>query len=324
MSSNEQILRGLNDLGFIEKRADADSTILTTGGALPTEVESEFLRIAQNATPLMEACRQVTMGAKQHKIPKLIFEDDVLRADPGEGTQLGSGDRAAPTATDVTLNSKVVMAEVKLTDELLEDNVEREGFRTTILTLLAQRVGINVEKMALLSDTTIVDATLVANGFAQQNGWLKLITSNVVNFSSADLTRAKLNAMLTSIALKFRQRPGYVYALEEYAGETWRGIIGDRATALGDSAVTGEALPVCNGKKVIQVPNMPVTAGTPNVSSALLTDPKNLVIGWQRGIRMEYDRRPRERATYLVCTMRLAFAVEHEPAACKGTNVKAR
>lgn len=322
MANTVDILRGFNAL--VGKRANADTGILSSGGAMPVEVEKEFLRIAQNATPLLTTCRMVTMGAPTKKIPKLIFEDDVLRADPGEGVALASGVLAVPTASEVSLVSKKVMAEVDITDELFEDNVEGDSLEATIMEMLAERVGVNVEKMALMSDTAIVDPTLVANGMAQQNGWLKLVTSNTVAFSSADLTRAKMNALLVSIALKYRQKAKHQYFVEEYAGEVWRDIIGDRATAAGDAAVTGGEIPRCNGKTVQQVGNMPVTSGSPNISSILLTDPKNLIIGWQRGVTLELERKASQCLTKVVVSMRLAFAVEHQAAAAKGTSVKAR
>lgn len=315
-----ELLRGMTPA----KRADAIASMISSAGELSTEKATEFMRIAQNATPLLKAARFVEMKARVHAVPRIIFVDPILKTSPGDGTALSSGNRTAPTTSEVTLTSKEYVGTVKLGDQMIEDNIEREDIEKSIMEMIAERVGVDLEGLALGSDTDIVDSTLVANGYADQDGWLKRITSNVVNFSSGDVTRAKMNSLFTSIALKFRQRSKLEYFMEEYAGETWRNLLGDRATALGDKAILEGSIPPANGRPVTQVGNMPVTTGTPNISSAILTDPRNLLLGWHRQITMEADRRPQERATYIVVSMRNAFAVEYEPAAAKGTNVKAR
>lgn len=320
MATTSERLRGMTP----SQRADAIASMISSAGELSVEKAREFFRVAQNATPLLKAARVVEMTARQYAVPKILFVDPILKADPGDGTALGSGSRAAPTTSEVSLVAKEYVGTIKLGDQMIEDNIERQDIEATIMEMIAERVGIDLEALALGSDTTIVDATLVANGYDQQDGWLKKITSNVVNFSSGDVNRAKMNSLYTSIALKFRQRAQHQYFMEEYAGETWRNIIGDRATALGDKSILEGSIPPANGRPVIQVGNMPVTSGTPNVSSAILTDPRNLLLGWHRQIRLEADRRPQERATYIVVSLRAAFAVEHEAAAAKGTNVKAR
>lgn len=307
-----------------QKRADFLIAALSSAGKLPEEKAREFVRIAQNATPMLKAARVVTMRSHTTKIPKLIFADPILKADPGDGVAVSSGNRTAPTTSEITLTSKEVVATVKLGDQALMDNVEGEDFEATLMTLIAERVGVDLEALALGSDTTIVDATMVANGYAQQDGWLKLISSNVVNFSNGAVTKARMQALLTAVQLKYRQQQKHQYFVEEYAGETWRDLLGDRATALGDRAILEGALPPCNGKPVVQVGNMPVTTGTPNVSSILFTDPRNLLLGVYKDITIETDRRPQERATYIVVSMRVAFGVEHEAAAAKGNNVLAR
>lgn len=186
------------------------------------------------------------------------------------------------------------------------------------MTLIAERVGVDLETLALASDT------LGAGAYALQDGWIKRITSNVVNAASGDVSRAILEAALVSVPLRFRQAGRHAFYLEEYAGETWRKTIGDRATPLGDKAILEGTLPPAVGRPVIQVGNMPVTAGAPNTAPGLFTDPRNLILGFWRNIKIESERVAREQATYIIVSFRSAFAVEHEAAAAKITNLKAR
>jgi hypothetical protein len=66
------------------------------------------------------------------------------------------------------------------------------------------------------------------------------------------------------------------------------------------------------------------TAVTMDGSEMLYTDPRNLILGIQRDIRIEPDRRPRLRATDFVITMRLDTQVENADAAVLAQNLKVR
>ena len=163
------------------------------------------------------------MASKTKKLPKILFASRVVRADPGDGAALGSGQRIAPTTSEVTLNAKVIEVEGFLGYTALEDNVEGEMFEETYLRLLAEKVGVDLEEMALMSDVDIVDATLVAHGMAQQDGWLKRITSNVVDQADAALSESLLTTLKLSVPRRFRQGQHKFWA-EDGAAEHWRGL----------------------------------------------------------------------------------------------------
>lgn len=305
-----------------EQRTDFLASALSSGGELPTEVATKFIEIAQNATPLLAGCRVEPMASKTKKLPKILFASRVVRADPGDGSALGSGQRIAPTTSEVTLNAKVIEVEGFLGYTALEDNVEGEMFEETYLRLLAEKVGVDLEEMALMSDTDIVDATLVAHGMAQQDGWLKRISSNVINASNAYLSRELLEQARSSVRLKFRRMNRHAFYVAEKAGDRWRNIVADRATATGDRALESVDLPVCGGSKVIQVGNMPVTTGTPDTAPAIFTDPKNLILGWYRKMTIKVVDEPWNGGVHVYIRMRAAFAVEQENAAAKITALR--
>jgi len=311
--------------GHPAKRADATLSSLSSGGLLPEEKANQFIKIVQNSTPLMQRVRVEPMKNPTKKLPKIIFAGRVVRADPGDATGLGSGQRVAPTTSEISLVAKKVVAEVKIGYDALEDNVEGAEFENTLITLLFEKFGVDMEELALKSDTTEADSTLVAHGFAQQDGWLKRITSNVVDASDAAVSRALLEQMRASVPLKYRQasKGRHAYFLEEHAGDKWREIIGARATALGDMAVTGEALPRCGGAEVMQVSNLPVASGSPDTSTGLYTDPKNLILGVYKGMTFKVKDMPEEGGIRIFVRTRVAFAVEQEDAACLITNLYA-
>lgn len=299
-------------------RADITTGSLSSGGALPTEAADRFIQIAQNATPILAACRRVTMPSKDFRIPKIVMNGRMLKAAPAEGA--ASGSRVAPTTSEVTLNAKPYQLSVKITDEMLEDNIERAKFEGTLMGLIAEKVGLDTEEIALASDTGSGDPDL-----ALQNGWLTRITSNVVDAADANVSQTVFEAGHRAVPMRFR-RGKHLWFVQEHAGETWRSVMSARQTALGDAAILNGQIPPAVGRPVMQVGNMPVTAATgphPDVSKVLFTDPQNLILGFWREVRVEIERVARESANYIVVTTRMAFAVEHEAAASLIENVRA-
>ncbi len=311
MSTTNKILKELNP----HQRADALLGLLSGGGALPAEKVKEFIRIVQNATPLLQAVRVVPMNAPTVSIPKILFAGAVMKPDPGDGSALDSGDRVAPTTSEVTLVAKRYMAQVNVGYQLLEDNVEAEEMENTIMALLVEKCGIDMESFALAGDTASGNAL-----FAVQDGWLKRVTTNVVNASSAEVSRALFERLLTSVALRFRQAGKHAFYVEETAGEKWRSIIGDRATALGDKAILEGMIPPAAGRPVMQVGNMPVAS---NLSSILFTDPRNLILGIRKLIDVRTFDDSRNGVVTITVRTNVAVNVEHEAAAAKATNVEA-
>ncbi len=321
MASNTDTLRS----GEIAQRTDMVLSGLSSGGLIPEEKANQFIKIVQNSTPLMSACRIEPMRSHTKKLPKIIFADRVIRADPGDGTALGSGQRVAPTTSEVSLVAKKIVAQVKIGYDALEDNVEGDAFENTLLTLLFQRFGVDLEELALRSDTTIVDSTLVAHGFAQQDGWLTRISSHTVDASNAHITRALFEQARRSVPLKFRQasQGRHAFYVPEFAGDKWRDIVGERATMLGDAAMQSPDLPRCGGSQVVQVSNMPVTTGTPDTSTVLYTDPRNLIMGIYKNMSFKVKDTPEEDGIRVYVRTRVAFAVEQENAAALIENVRA-
>lgn len=323
MSSNTETLRGITDPA---KRADFVLSGLSSGGEIQPQAASKFIQLALNATPLLETCRQFEMPSKVFHVPRIVFGGRILRADTGDATGVASGKRAAPTTSEVVLTAHEYDGEVDIGYQTLEDNVEYEALENTILTTMAARIGNDIESLALGSDTDEDNSTLVDDGYAQQDGWLKLITSNVVNASNAAVSKALLEQARVAVALKYRQqRQGkYRFFVEEHAGNKWRESVSDRMTPGGDAALTGEELPLVGGTPVKMVGLMPVVTGSPNTSSAIFTDPQNLYVGMWKKLSIRAQDWPSEKKVRIYVRARVAFQVEQEFAASKIINLKAQ
>lgn len=302
----------------VQKRADLALSSLSSGGLLAPEVFSKFIQIAQNTTPVLKAARRILMKSHTTKIPKILFAGRIMHASPGDNTALPDGQRSAPTTSEVSLNTKEINGEVCVPYSVFEDNVEGDALETTLMTLMAEAYGRDLEDLFLNGDTASLDTYL-----AQMNGWLKLITSNVVNAASADISETILDQAHTSVPLKYRQRGGFRWYMEDHAAEKWRSRVGARASIVGDKYMLANELPPYAGAPTEAVGHFPVTSGTPDTSVVLYVNPQNLIFGVWRDVQLETWRDIKKRQIVITINSRVACAVEQEDAASKITNVKA-
>lgn len=291
---------------------------LDNGGLLTPEQSDTFIRKIQDQPTILKEARVFPMNSPKADIPKIGFDSMILRpATQTAGSRaLGTGDegRAKPTTTKIELSTSEVIAEIRIPYEVLEDNVERGGLENTILDLMAERVSLDLENLIINGD----DASSPAAGeslLAMTDGVLKKITSNVVDAGGASVNSGIFNDMLKGIEAKYlRNKAAMRIYTPTDVEQDYRLAVSNRGTGLGDAILTGtQALPVFG------VP-MKGIALMPN-SNMILTNPKNIIFGVQRKIRIEQERLISEREIKIVLTARIAIELEEEEATVKVTNL---
>lgn len=311
----------------IAQRADLALADLTAnGGVLDPEHQNTFFRKIIDEPTLIRQVRQQQMNAPEMKIPKIGFGSRVLRPAPNTGSggfndanvnsrYLAAALRAKPDFDQVTLSTTEYIAEIHLHDDLLEDNIEREAMADTIMTLLAERVALDLEELVIMGDTGM-SAGLDPDGYLRTlDGVLKMSDANVVDATNAPISVNVYNDMKKSMPTRFRRNLSTLRYLNSMDVESdYRVQVASRGTALGDAILTGSApLPVL-GTPLQGVALMPEAQG-------LLIDPKNVIFGIQRNVRIERQRDIRARSWIIVLTMRLGFALEEKDAIVKLTNL---
>jgi len=305
-------------------RADLALADLTAnGGVLDAEHQNTFFRKIIDEPTLINQVRQQPMNAPEMKIPKIGFGSRVLRPAPNTGTggaqddgtntrHLAAADRAKPDFGQVNLETTEYIAEIHIHDDLLEDNIERDQMADTIMTLLAERIALDLEELLIKGDTGSGDAFL-----ATLDGVLKLVQSNVVDADSDPISINLFNETKKAMPTRYRRNLSALRYLTSMDVESdYRVQVASRGTGLGDATLTGNSpLPVL-GTPLVGVALMPET-------NALLLNPKNIIMGLQRNIRIERDRDIRARSWIIVVTMRIGFAIEEEEACVKVTDLGA-
>lgn len=302
---------------IIQKADLALAELTTDAGVLQPAQAQKFMKLLIKESRIMQDCTVVPMKAPKQLIEKMKFGERILR--PGaEGTALAAADRAKPTLSKVELDAQLFKAEVRLTNEVLEDSIERGGLRQTIMTMMAERISTDMEEIVIQGDTASTDPTL-----AVLNGILKQATSNVVAAGGVKLTKSVLKDVLKTMPTEYKRNKAMLrYYASTNAEVDYRDSLGDRATALGDSSTEKEMPVFYSGTRVVPVELMPENEGVgSNESSLLFCDPKNIQIGMWRQIRVETDKLVSEGVMLVVATIRFDVKFAHEPAVTKATGI---
>ena len=267
--------------------------------------QQRFVRTISESTPLLDAARRIDMQSHTHDIDRVGFASRIL----GRATENEAGtNESKPDFHTNTLESVEVMAIAGITDSTLEDNIEKEGFEDTLLDLIADRTGIDLEELFINGDKDSTDDFL-----SLTDGWLKK-SANEITAEDFDTTdpESMFDAMLKAVPKKYlRNRSEWTFWVHWDIEDAYRNVLRKRGTGLGDTAQTTAQTLAYKGIKVQDCSNMP--EGT-----ALLVPSSNLVYGIYRDIFIEPDRIPKARRTDFVTTLRVDCHFEDENAAVVG------
>lgn len=306
----------LDNRSLLAKADLALSDLTTSGGLLQPAQAQKFIRVMINESKIMKDATVTPMKSPKQLIERIRFGSRILR--PGaEGAPLPAGDRASPDLFSTELDAQLFKAEVRLNNEVLEDSIERGQLRNTIMTLMAERISLDMDEVIVNGDVASGDAFL-----AVLDGILKQSVSNIVAAGLVPLTKTPLRDSIKTMPTEFLRNKG---ALRQYtsmdAELDYRDSLADRATSFGDANLETERPVMYGGVKVVPVPVFPETLGGGNETNMLLTDPKNINVGIWRQIRVETDKLVSEGVLIIVATLRFDVKFVHEPATVKTTGI---
>jgi hypothetical protein len=296
---------------LIQKVDLAISDLTTDGGLLSDQQADKFIRLAIKQSVLLPQISVTPMNGPREERDKIRFAGRVLK--PGTSAQaLPVADRSKPDLSKFVLDAKLFRAEVRINDEILEDQIERNQFANTVMAAMTAAVGRDVEFVAIQGDTASTNPLL-----AVLDGFLKQATANIVNAGSAKLTKDILRDMLKTLPDEFAQTERLRYYTNRQARIDYRDSLSNRATALGDAMLQQSDRTVFQDMPVTNIPEFPNGTST----SVLLTDPLNLTVGWLRKMRIERDRDIPAGTNIIVVSMRFDVKIQEVTASGKGTNV---
>lgn len=303
---------------FIHKADLALGDLTTGGGLLQPAQAARFMRILISEAVITRMAAVVPMRSPKQLIEKIRFASRVLR--PGqEATALSLADRSRPDLTKVELDAKLFKAEVKLSDEILEDSIERSQLRQTVMTLMAERIALDTDELVANGNTGSADAFLaVLDGIRTQ------ATSNVVNAGGQFTNKTIFRDMLKNMPSEFLRNKRAMWFFTSVDSDIdYRDALADRGTILGDRFLEQEAPVSYSGVRLQPVPVFPEDLGGGNdETEMILTDPKNINVGIWRRIKIETDKDISEGVLKIVATIRMDVKYAEETAVVKATGVQ--
>lgn len=310
---------GMSNRQILEKADTVVNDLITGGGYMVPEQARKFLRIMIESSVLLPQTTVVGMKRPKMLIDKIRFANRILR--PGvESQALPVAQRAKPEFSQVELDTVLIKGEVRLSSETLEDNIEEEGFKDTMLALIGERATLDIEDLAINGDTGSSDAYL-----ALLDGVRKQITSNVLTVApKAAISKTHLKGMKKLMPNEFlRNERAMRYFTSIDAVTDYRDVLADRATAVGDKFLEGTAPVLYQGIPMGAVPRFPenLGAGT-DETQIILLDPKNIYVGFWRKITIETDKDISAGQLIIVVTLRMDVKLAHEPATVKATGIE--
>ncbi len=311
-----------NNRTLLEKADLALADISGPNGALQEAQAAQFVKLLIKESKVMQMATVTPLKAPKQLINKVRFNSRVLKAGV-ESTALVEADRSKPDFTHIEHDAQLFRAEVRISTETLEDNIEGDGLRNTIMSLMADAISRDMDEIAINGDTTSADPAL-----ASFDGLLKLAQSNVVNAGGATLNKSILRDMLKTMPQEFRRDKGRFRFLTSANAEIdYRDTLADRMTIDGDRALASmggsESAPVgYSGIRVDDIPMFPENlGGGQDETNALLCDPKNIDFGIWRKITVETDKDITKGVLIIVATLRFDAIFQEETAVVKAEHI---
>jgi hypothetical protein len=307
----------MSNRSILEKADLALSDLVAGGGLLKPAQAKQFLQMVTKESTLLRQVTAVPMKSPKQEIPYIGFKERILRPRQ-ESVVLTQAQRVKPEFSMVELDAKPFIGEVHLSDEQLEDNIEGENLRQTVLRLIAQRVALDMEDIAINGDVLSTDPTL-----ATMDGLLVQARSHVVDAAGAPLSNDLLHDLLRVMPQEYRRNKT---AMRFYTGSNaelnYRRALAERLTNVGDKFLEGNTPITFSGVPLEEVPLFVENAGaTANLTSVLFTHQKNIHLGIWRDVKIEWARDIRAQVLQIVVGLRFCITYADEGGVAVARNV---
>jgi hypothetical protein len=144
------------------KKATINVDTLRSGGLLQPTQSKQFIQWIFDTTPLLQACRNLTMPTKEYIIHGLLMPSRQARKVGintdgyfGASTQgqMDSEDQGAFARTHSTYTINLSAKELSLpriiSEKVLQQNIEGQAYANTLAQLFAQQLAIDIEDMCI-------------------------------------------------------------------------------------------------------------------------------------------------------------------------------
>lgn len=303
---------------YLEKADGVLADLTAAGSELLPEQAAKFIRLMIKKAKIAKVSNVPTMKRAKQDISTIRFANRIMRP-ATEAAALQASQRVTPDMTLAQLSVKEIIAETRFSYTVVEDNIERKSYMNTVMQTFAAAAARDVDELVINGDTGSADLYL-----ALLDGIIASATTNTFTKTpKGRLVHSDFVQMLRAMPEEFREDEQQLkFFTSVGAVDDYRESRQARATAEGDKQLESNNTLRPLQIELIPVPLFPKTLGAGTDETRLiLYHPKNVNIGFYRGITIETDRDIKARQHIIVLSMRLDFVYTHEPAVVIGDGI---
>ena len=302
---------------LLEKAELAVKDMAGDGGILLPAQAQRFMKMLTMQSVLLSQCTMVPMQSPKQEYSKIGMGKRVLRSGK-ELEALKKEQWAKPDFGKIELDAKLFKAEVRISDESLEDNIEGPALQQRVRELMAEAIARDMEELLICGDTKSSDDFL-----STMDGILVQARRHVVAAQGQPISKALLSQLLKVLpGEQKRNKKNMRFFTGTNAEQDYRSKLAERATAVGDRFLEGESAILAFGVPIVPVPLFPEDrGGKQDETHVLLMDPKNVFVGIWRRIRIESDRDISQGVIKIVVTMRFDVCLSEADATTQAVAV---
>ena len=334
--TNEYILSQLineNEKEVFKSMRDVRADMTTAKALLNEEQFNTFMRAATINQSILQDASFRKMNAMSQVVSSTFIEGRVL--------QNGYKDAYMTTQDSLTeadvdfgkaeLVSTKLKALTSIYDDDKEDNIEREAFEQTLLSMMGEAVGRDLEAVCVFGDASYTSGSPAAADplFSVFDGWLEQaksyqVKSDLANdstddndgdFDLDDGIDAMFDAMIGKLPVAYRSaglmnRLAFYVPWEVY--DAYQNLLASRVDSLGDINLTGRPSLTYKNIPVKYAPVLDATDGRTvfgNVPS-ILTIPEYTWYGVYKDLSIEPHRIPAQEKTEYFYRIRCAASLQ--------------
>jgi len=297
---------------------------LSAGGLMLPEQFDRFVDLTIDESVMLKMVRTERRTKPRGEIDKLNIGQPVTES---AAENADTGNTYNPAFSKVEYTVKKVRSAFDLSTEALDENIEGENFRETIMNSFAKRISTDLELLAIQGDATTYasDNSVLGRLLKRLDGWYVQTNSgcHYVDAGGAPVSKELFSGMIKALPTKYRQAYSDLrFFVSPTVYQDFVDSLSERATALGDNALSGRAPVTVYGIPVVAVPMIPETLGASNDQTFIwLTFPKNFIMVIFREITVHWEFRPRKDAWENTTYTQVDFIIEDKDAIVRANNV---
>ena len=326
--TNEQILSQIvneqEKQVFKSMRTDMNSA----GALLNPEQFNQFMRAAIiNQTILNDASFR-----KMNAMNQIVSSTKVVGRVLQNGYDATGATEDQLTAATIgfgkaELNSTKLKALTGILDDDKEDNIEQAQFEQTLLTMMGEAVGVDLEALCVFGDDSYTSGSPAAADplFSTFDGWLTQATNTIESSNQSASTgdfniatngiTSMFDAMINEMPVAYRQAnlmKDLVFYVPWEVKDAYHDYLIDRETGLGDSSLLNNTELQYKGIPVKYAPVLDAVDGRTvhGAIPSMLTVPEFLWYGVYKDLSVEPDRIVAQELTNYYYRIRCAASLQ--------------